>query len=100
MRYTSKHMLINFKCKETQKIWKGEVSLSLPREIQHIARRKLRILNNAKKLSDAMCPPGNHLEALKGKRKGEHSIRINSQWRICFTWENGHIHNVKMEDYH
>lgn len=93
-------MILNFKCKETKKIWEGIVSLQLPGDIQHVARRKLRMLNNAKKLSDLMIPPSNCLEALKGQRQGEHSIRINRQWRICFMWENNHICEVKIEDYH
>lgn len=93
-------MIIGFKCKETEKIWKGTSSLMFPMQIQQVARRKLRMLNNSKKLSDLMVPPGNHLEALKGNRKGEYSIRINDQWRICFVWENNHANNVKIEDYH
>ena len=93
-------MILNFKCKETKKIWEGFVSLQLPGDIQHVARRKLRILNNAKRLSDLMIPPGNWLEALKGQRQGEHSIRINQQWRIYFMWESNHIYDVKIEDYH
>lgn len=93
-------MIINFKCKETLKIWEGFVSLEFPNDIQHVARRKLRILNNAKKLNDLLIPPNNRLESLKGKRKGEYSIRINRQWRICFLWENGHVCNAKIEDYH
>jgi len=93
-------MIIDFKCKETEKIWLGMISLRLPGDIQHVARRKLRILNNAKKLNDLMIPPNNRLEALKGRRKGEHSIRVNKQWRICFVWKNGHVHSVKIEDYH
>ena len=93
-------MIINFKCKETKKICDGIISLEFPRDIQHVARRKLRMLNNAKKLHDLMIPPGNRFEALKGHRKGEHSIRINKQWRICFICENSHIHNVSIEDYH
>jgi toxin HigB-1 len=93
-------VIINFKCKETEKIWGGKISLELPIDIQRVARRKLRILNNAKKLADLAIPPNNRLEALKGRRQSEHSIRINRQWRICFVWENSHIHNVKIEDYH
>jgi proteic killer suppression protein len=58
------------------------------------------MLNNAKQLSDLMIPPNNRLEALKGQRKGEYSIRINKQWRICFMWGCGHVHDVKVEDYH
>jgi proteic killer suppression protein len=99
MRYTW-CMLLNFKSKETEKIWKGEVSLRLPRDIQNIARRKLRMLNNARKLNDLRIPPNNRLEALKGNRAGEHSIRINDQWRICFKWVDGNVADVIIEDYH
>lgn len=93
-------MIVSYKCKETQKIWTGEVSKKLPRSIQQIARRKLRILNNAKVITDLRIPPNNRLEALKGKRQGEYSIRINKQWRLCFKWQDGNAYNVKIEDYH
>lgn len=93
-------MIINFNCKETEKIWHGIVSLKLPRDIQQVARRKLRMLNNAKNLLDLRIPPNNRLEALKGKRNGEYSIRINDQWRICFRFENTRFFDVKIEDYH
>jgi len=93
-------VIVNFKCKETEKIWGGLVSLKYPYDIQQVARRKLRMLNNAKQLKDLMIPPNNCLEALKGQRKGEYSIRINRQWRLCFVWDNNHIHDVKIEDYH
>lgn len=93
-------MIKNFKSKETQKIWLGEVSLSLPRDIQQVARRKLRMINNAKQLNDLRIPPNNRLEALKGRRLGEFSIRINDQWRICFKWEGGSAVDVIIEDYH
>lgn len=93
-------MIKNFKSKETSKIWQGEVSLRLPRDIQQIARRKLRMLNNAKELMDLRIPPNNRLEMLKGNRQGEYSIRINDQWRICFKWDNGHVYDVSIEDYH
>lgn len=93
-------MIINFKCKETERIWNGYFSLKFPKNIQHIARRKLRMLNNSKKLMDLILPPGNHLEALKGQRLGEYSIRINLQWRICFRYVNNHFCDVKIEDYH
>ena len=93
-------MIVNFKCQESKKLWEGTVSLKFPYGIQHVARRKLRILNNAKKLSDLMIPPGNRLEALSGQRKGVHSVRINRQWRICFIFESGRIYDVKIEDYH
>jgi proteic killer suppression protein len=93
-------MITHFKCKETEKIWYGHVSIRLPPEIQRVARRKLRMLNNAKQLNDLKIPPNNRLEALKGKRKGEYSIRINQQWRICFQWSEGHVENAIIEDYH
>lgn len=93
-------MIKNFKCKESQKIWIGEVSLRLPRDIQQIARRKLRMLNNAKQLSDLRIPPNNRLEALKGNRSIEYSIRINDQWRICFKWVNNDVHDIIIQDYH
>jgi len=91
---------MDFKCKETEKIWKGILSLKLPGAIQQIARRKLRMLNNAKVLNDLRIPPNNRLEALQGKRKGQYSIRINKQWRICFKWENERAIEVEMVDYH
>jgi len=93
-------MILNFQCDETAKIWQGSISLKYPRNIQQVARRKLRMLNNAKKLCDLAIPPNNRLEKLKGKRKEEYSIRINKQWRICFKWNSNHVHDVKIEDYH
>lgn len=93
-------MIITFKCNETSQIWKGIVSLRLPQQIQHIARRKLRMLNNAKQLRDLQIPPNNRLEPLKGNRHGEYSIRINDQWRICFKWIEGNAYRVGIEDYH
>jgi toxin HigB-1 len=93
-------MIINFKCKETEKIWNGVISLTLPHDIQQTARRKLRMLANAKCLRDLMLPPNNRLEALKGSRKDEFSIRINKQWRVCFKWNGNNAHDVKIEDYH
>lgn len=93
-------MIKSFKNKETNKIWLGEVSLKLPRDIQHVARRKLRMLNNARHLNDLRIPPNNRLEALKGDKAGEYSIRINDQWRICFKWSDGNVHDVSIEDYH
>jgi len=76
------------------------MSHRLPNNIQAVARRKLRMLNNAKTLDDLRIPPANRLEALKGKRKGQHSIRINDQWRICFVWSNGDANKVEIVDYH
>lgn len=93
-------MITGFKDRETEKIWKGSTSRRLPQDIQAVARRKLRMLNNAHCLDDLRIPPANRLEALKGKRKGQHSIRINDQWRICFVWSEVNAHNVEIVDYH
>jgi proteic killer suppression protein len=93
-------MIRDFRDKETQKIWEGSISRKLPTDIQAVARRKLRMLNNAHHLNDLRVPPANRLEALKGARKGQHSIRINDQWRICFAWRNGNAEAVEIVDYH
>ncbi len=85
---------------ETEVIWQGTVSRKLPGDIQQVARRKLRMLNNAKVLEDLRIPPNNRLEALKGTRKGQHSIRINKQWCICFVWVDGIATRVEIVDYH
>lgn len=93
-------MILDFKCKETEGIWQGRVSRRLPPDIQQAARRKLRMLNNAKTLDDLRIPPANRLETLKGDRRGQHSIRINDQWRICFTWSTAGASGVEIVDYH
>lgn len=93
-------MIQNFKCRETEKIWSGSVSTRLPTDIQQVARRKLRMLNNAKQLNDLKIPPNNKLESLKGDRKDQYSIRINKQWRICFKWDNGRVLDTEILDYH
>ncbi|MGB5261678.1 MAG: type II toxin-antitoxin system RelE/ParE family toxin [Gammaproteobacteria bacterium] len=93
-------MIRHFRDKEAQKIWEGSISQKLPSDIQAVARRKLRMLNNAHQLNDLRVPPANRLEALKGTRKGQHSIRINDQWRICFVWRNGNAEAVEIVDYH
>jgi proteic killer suppression protein len=90
----------NFRSGETEKIWNGVRSKRLPQDIQQIARRKLRMLNNARSLNDLRVPPANRLEALKGSRSGQHSIRVNDQWRICFVWVDGDAVNVEIVDYH
>ena len=69
-------------------------------DVQRVARRKLRMLNNAQSLSDLRVPPGNRLEALRGDRAGQHSIRINDQWRICFEWRGTDAYEVEIVDYH
>jgi len=90
----------NFASKETERIWRGEHSRRLPPEIQSVVRRKLRMLNNAQSLEDLRVPPANRLELLKGDRAGQHSIRVNDQWRICFVWDAGLALNVEILDYH
>jgi proteic killer suppression protein len=93
-------MIRDFADKEAEKTWAGAPSRHLPGDIQKVARRKLRMLNNASNLDDLRIPPANRLEALKGDRKGQHRIRINDQRRICFRWHNGDAHGVEIVDYH
>lgn len=93
-------MIKSFGNKETEKIWNGVRSKKLPNEIQQIARRKLRMINNAQDIKDLMIPPSNKLEKLGGKLKVFYSIRINKQWRIIFKWENGNAWEVEIIDYH
>lgn len=93
-------MIKNFVCKETEKIFNRLISLKLPRDIQKTARRKLEILEGAEVLVDLRIPPNNHLEKLSKDRKGQYSIRINDQWRICFEWSGGDAYNVEIVDYH
>jgi proteic killer suppression protein len=93
-------MILGFRSKEAEKIWRGERSSRLPGSIQEVARRKLRMLNSSRRLDDLRVPPANRLEALKGERKGQHSIRINDQWRICFRWTEAGAADVDIVDYH
>jgi toxin HigB-1 len=93
-------VIVNFPDRETERIWNGQISLRLPIQIQPIARRKLRMLDAAQRLDDLRIPPANRLEMLKGTRAGQHSIRINDQWRICFAWRNGQCAEVEIVDYH
>jgi proteic killer suppression protein len=90
----------SFKSRDVEEIWQGEVARRLPREIQEVARRKLRMLNNAQNIADLRVPPGNRLERLHGDRSGQYSIRINDQWRICFEWREGDAFEVEIVDYH
>jgi len=89
-----------FKDAETEKIYQRERSRKLPSDIQQVALRKLRIINNAINLNDLRIPPANRLEQLDGDRIGQHSIRINDQWRICFEWRGSDAFNVEITDYH
>ena len=91
--------MLNFAENETGRIWAGEVSRRLPTEIQSIARRKLRVINDARRLDDLRIPPANRLVALKGNMKGRHSIRINDQWRICFRWSEAGVADTGIVDY-
>jgi proteic killer suppression protein len=93
-------VIVSFCDAETETIWNGRRSQRLPPDIQPTALRKLRLINNARTLGDLRVPPGNRLEPLKGRRKDQHSIRINDQWRICFVWRDGHAHEVEIADYH
>jgi proteic killer suppression protein len=93
-------MIQSFKCKNTEKIFNRTFSKKFPNDIQRVALRKLRMLNRATILNDLKIPPSNHLEPLKGKRKGQHSIRINEQWRVCFKWRKGDTFDVEIVDYH
>ncbi|MFP6741900.1 MAG: type II toxin-antitoxin system RelE/ParE family toxin [Alphaproteobacteria bacterium] len=93
-------MIRSFKSREAEQIWRGEVARRLPRDIQNVARRKLRMLNRSADIGDLRIPPGNRLERLSGKRAGQHSIRVNDQWRICFSWRRGDAFDVEIVDYH
>lgn len=93
-------MIRSFCDRETEKVWSGDGSRRLPSDIQQVARRKLRMLNNAQTLDDLRIPPANRLEALRGDRRGQHSIRINQQWRVCFVWQDGNADDVEIVDYH
>jgi toxin HigB-1 len=93
-------VIISFASRETELIWSGRRSRKLPGDIQSIALRKLRMLNQARVLSDLRVPPANRLEALRGSRAGQHSVRINDQWRICFVWSANGVSDVEIVDYH
>ncbi len=95
-----KLVIKSFADAETEKIWNTERSRRLPQNIQQRALNKLAMLSQAKDLNELRIPPANRLEALVGKRKGQHSIRINQQWRICFRWEASDAHDVEIVDYH
>jgi toxin HigB-1 len=89
----------SFQCKETEKLWQTGRSRKFG-SIAQVAKRKLVMLNNAADLRDLKVPPGNHLEALKDDRKGQHSIRINDQFRVCFIFKEGNAHHVEITDFH
>ena len=93
-------MIRSFACKDTERLFNDESSRRLPTQIQRMARRKLLLLHQARRLDDLRAPPGNRLEALRGNRAGQHSIRINNQWRICFRWQGQDALDVEIVDYH
>jgi proteic killer suppression protein len=93
-------MIKSFKDKEAERLFHRERSRRLPQDLQRVAFRKLRMLNRARSLEDLRVPPANRLEALKGDRRGQNSVRINDQWRIRFTWREGDASNVEIVDYH
>ena len=93
-------MIRSFKDKRAEAIIRGEFVKGLDGKIQQRAREKLKYLDAAAALGDLAVPPGNHLEALKGDRKGQHSIRVNQQWRVCFVWKDGKVTDAEIVDYH
>ncbi len=99
-RVTIVDMIKSFADRETERIFQRERSRRLPPMIQQRARIKLEVLDAAEALEDLRIPPSNHLEALSGDRRGQHSIRINEQWRICFIWREGNAYEVAITDYH
>lgn len=93
-------MIASFKDKRTAAVWAGRLPKGFPADVANAVRRKLRMVDAAILLSDLEVPPGNRLEALKGDRRGQHSIRVNDQWRVCFIWREGGAHEVEVTDYH
>jgi len=90
----------SFKDKETEKVYFRERSAKLPGDIQQVALRKLRMINNAQNIHDLRIPPSNRLEKLSSDRTGQYGIRINDQWRICFIWKDNNAYDVEITDYH
>jgi proteic killer suppression protein len=93
-------MILTFHDAATECVWRGEFTRKLPNQIQAVARRKLRMINNARRLDDLRIPPNNRLEARAGDRQGQWSIRINDQWRVCFEWQDGNAARIEICDYH
>lgn len=93
-------MIKSFKSKEAKKFFNRNYSLKLPRYLQKTALRKLLMIDAATIINDLRVPPANHLEKMKGDRKGQHSIRINNQWRICFKWKQGNAYDIEIINYH
>lgn len=93
-------MIKSFRDGETERVFNGWFSRRLPHDIQRVAERKLIMLHQSATLDDLRVPPSNRLEALRGKRQGQYSIRINDQWRICFEWREDGVYDVEITDYH
>jgi len=95
----AKNVIRSFRCPETERLHRRQPSRRF-QSIERIARRKLRQLDSATELRDLAAPPGNRLEAVCGDRKGQHSVRIDDQWRLCFVWREGNAYDVEIVDYH
>ena len=93
-------MIASYRCEETRKIAERKLSRRFPAEIQRRAKMRLDRIDAATRLDDLKVPPSHHLEALSGNRQGQHSIRVNDQWRICFVWRDGNAYDVELVDYH
>ena len=93
-------MIRSFRDAETERLWRDERARRIPANLHRPALKKLQMVNAAGTLRDLSVPPGNRLEQLRGKRAGQHSIRINDQYRICFTWRDGDAYDVEITDYH
>lgn len=93
-------MIANFRNRGTEEFWRWGTGKSVPANLRRVAMRKLKLVDDAAALEDLRVPPGNHLEELKGDRAGQHSIRINRRYRVCFQWREGNAHEVEIVDYH
>ena len=93
-------MIVSFACRKTAQLWQRRRNHGLPPQIERVALRKLAQLDAARELRDLSLPPGNRLEPLRADRAGQHSIRVNDQWRICFRWRGEDAHDVEIVDYH
>ena len=93
-------MVVSFACRKAERLWQRRNDHGLPPQIECVALRKLTQIHRSRELRDLMLPPGSRLEDLKGNRAGQHSIRINDQWRVCFRWQGEHAHDVEIVDYH
>jgi proteic killer suppression protein len=93
-------VIASFACRKTERLWQRRRDHGLPPQIERVALRKLTQLDRSREIRDLALPPGNRLEALKGSRSGQCSIRVNDQWRVCFRWQGEDAHDVEIVDYH